>query len=185
MSIRVIAGDLGGRRIPAPSGRTTRPTPARVREAWFSALGKSVQDSLVLDLYAGTGALGIEALSRGARGATFVERDAAAATALGRTLETLGVAEKCTVRRGSVEPFIESLCRTGSDFDIVLADPPYGTGAAVVLVDRFRADPFASILCVEHEPDVLDEVDGQWQRRYGDTALSFVFAKPHEAGNEL
>ena len=168
-----------------PRGRSTRPTPARVREAWFNALGESVRDSLVLDLYAGTGALGIEALSRGACGATFVERDAAVAGALGRTLDELGLTDRCSVRRGTVESFITSLCRTGSDFDIVLADPPYGTGAAVSLVDRFRVDPFASILCVEHEPDVLDAVDAQWQHRYGDTALSFVFAKPHEVRNGL
>ncbi|MEE9208668.1 MAG: 16S rRNA (guanine(966)-N(2))-methyltransferase RsmD [Gemmatimonadota bacterium] len=185
MTIRVIAGDLRGRRIPAPRGRTTRPTPARVREAWFSALGETIRGSLILDLYAGTGALGIEALSRGARGATFVERDAAAARTLNRTLEDLGLVERSTVRRRSVERFIEDLCRTGSEFDIVLADPPYGIGAAVALVDKFREDPFASTLCVEHEPDVLDEVDARWQRRYGDTALSFVFAKPHEVSNEL
>ncbi|MEN8143363.1 MAG: 16S rRNA (guanine(966)-N(2))-methyltransferase RsmD [Gemmatimonadota bacterium] len=185
MSIRIIGGDLRGRRIPAPRGRTTRPTPARVREAWFSALGESVRDSLVLDLYAGTGALGIEALSRGAREATFVEQDAAISRALRRTVEDLGLSQRCTIRRESVQTFLARLSRTASDFDIVLADPPYGTGAAVALADRFRSDPFASILCIEHEPDVLGEVDGQWQRRYGDTALSFVFAEPHEVGNGL
>jgi 16S rRNA (guanine966-N2)-methyltransferase len=124
--MRVIAGRYGGRRLKAPKGRTTRPTSDRVKEALFAMLGE-IEDARVLDLFAGTGALGIEALSRGARRAVFVERDADALKALGANLEDLGlVAEVAEVRREDALDALKAARKRKETYDLVLIDPPYG-----------------------------------------------------------
>ena len=117
--MRVVAGDFKGRRIAAPRGARTRPTADRVREALFSMLG-DVGGARVLDLYAGSGALGIEALSRGAASAVFVERDAQAVAAIERNLEPLDV--EASVARADVARW---LTRAEGRFDLVFCDPPY------------------------------------------------------------
>jgi 16S rRNA (guanine966-N2)-methyltransferase len=118
--MRIVAGEFRGRRLQAPRGSSTRPTADRVREALFSMLG-DVGGLRVLDLFAGSGALGIEALSRGAASAVFVERDHAAVAAIRRNLEAVGVTETA-VRRRDVLGFLGSC--SGS-FDLVFVDPPY------------------------------------------------------------
>jgi 16S rRNA (guanine966-N2)-methyltransferase len=124
--LRVIAGRLGGRRLSAPRGRTTRPTSDRVREALFSMLGQ-IDEASVLDLFAGTGALGIEALSRGAASTLFVERDAGAVAALKENLERLELAEpQARVRVGDALAALRSARRAGETYDLVFVDPPYG-----------------------------------------------------------
>jgi 16S rRNA (guanine966-N2)-methyltransferase len=121
--VRVVAGVYRGRRLEAPAGRSTRPTADRVREALFSILGlAAVDDARVLDLFAGSGALGIEALSRGAREAVFVDSDARAVAAVRRNLETLG-AEADVQRRDA----FEWLAAEPGTFDLVLVDPPYSS----------------------------------------------------------
>src|SRR5262245_37711296 len=106
--MRVIAGELGGRRLQAPRGRTTRPTSDRVREALFAMLGE-LRGARVLDLFAGSGALGIEALSRGAERTVFVERDAAALGALSANLDSLGLGDRCVeVRRADALRALQS-----------------------------------------------------------------------------
>ena len=100
--MRIIAGQLRGRKLKAPSGMHTRPTLDRVREALFSILG-NLRDLRVIDAYAGTGALGIEALSRGAAHASFVENDSAASAVLRDNLETLGVSDRATLIQSSME----------------------------------------------------------------------------------
>ena len=117
--MRVIAGDFKGRRLHTARGMRTRPTADRVREALFSMLG-DVGGARVLDLYAGSGALGIEALSRGAESAVFVERDQRALAALRRNLEAIGA--EVGVRRQDVLRF---LARPAGTFDLVFCDPPY------------------------------------------------------------
>ena len=117
--MRVIAGEFKGRRLRTPRGSRTRPTADRVREALFSMLG-DVSGARVLDLYAGSGALGIEALSRGAESALFVERDQQALAALRRNLEAVGA--NAEVRRQDVLRF---LARPEGTFDLVFSDPPY------------------------------------------------------------
>lgn len=171
--MRVVAGEWGGRRIDAPPGRDTRPTTDRVREAWMSALAGEIPGARVLDLFAGSGALGIEALSRGAEHATFVESAAPALRVLRTNLERLGAGERATVVRGDALRFATSLAP--GEFDLVLADPPYGKGLAATLVERFLERPFARLLCVEHRAsDHLPEAPGGRERRYGDTVLTFV-----------
>jgi 16S rRNA (guanine966-N2)-methyltransferase len=117
--VRIVAGRFGGRRLVTPRGTTTRPTADRVREALFSMLGDP-SGARVLDLYAGSGALGIEALSRGAESVVFVERDPRAAAAIARNLASLGLDEPI-VRRDVVR-FLD---RREGTFDLVFCDPPY------------------------------------------------------------
>jgi 16S rRNA (guanine966-N2)-methyltransferase len=100
--IRIIAGELGGRYIEAPPGRRTRPTAERVREAWFSALGDRLEGATVVDLFAGSGALGLEALSRGAARVHFVETDRRAAESIRRNVQDLGVRDRSRLVRRDV-----------------------------------------------------------------------------------
>ncbi|MCL2769267.1 MAG: 16S rRNA (guanine(966)-N(2))-methyltransferase RsmD [Solirubrobacterales bacterium] len=175
--MRVIAGRWGGRELRAPAGRNTRPTAARVREALFAML-EPLEGATVLDLFAGTGALGIEALSRGAARAVFVERDGGAVRALRGNLSALGVGgEEARVRRQDVAVALGAARRAGETYDLVLIDPPYrgaraGAGAleqalipllapgARVAVESDRRDPLTLALEVVRE------------RRYGDTSIT-------------
>ncbi len=126
--MRVVAGNLGGRRLAAPAGRATRPTSDRVREALFSILGP-LDGERVLDLFAGSGALGIEALSRGARSATFVDSDPRAAAAVRGNLAALGLGGR-VLRRTAHAALREARARAES-YDLVFLDPPYRDAAAL------------------------------------------------------
>lgn len=173
--MRIVGGVWSGRRIAAPAGRQTRPTSDRVREAWMSALGPELQGARVLDLFAGSGALGIEALSRGAAHTTFVESGSPAIAALRRNLLALAVPDGAyRLVRGDVFRFVATAPERG--FDVALADPPYDRGDAARLARAFTDRPFSRILCIEHsraEPVAADPV---WQRRYGDSQLTFLRA---------
>jgi 16S rRNA (guanine966-N2)-methyltransferase len=127
--VRVVAGEFKGRRLHAPRGARTRPTADRVREALFSVLGEGAQGARVLDLFAGSGALGIEALSRGAAEATFVESSPAALRALKANLEALGASAE--VHRGDARRFLGAASRAGRQYDLVFLDPPYRLAAAL------------------------------------------------------
>lgn len=169
---RIIAGRFGGRRLVAPRGRGTRPTADRVREAWMSILGPALPGAVVLDLFAGTGALGLEALSRGAARVDFVERDAGALDVLRRNVADLGVDADCRIIRADALRYVAGL--PPGAYDVALADPPYRDGAAAGLITRFREVPFARILSVEHAASA--PLPGDDTRRYGDTALTFCHA---------
>ena len=183
--MRVIAGSLKGRTIAAPKGRSTRPTSDRVREALFSSLvshlGSDLGSARVLDAFAGSGALGIEALSRGAEHATFVERDSASARTLRANVELLDVQAVSTV----VVADITSLARRGSvpgaPFSLLFADPPYRIDEAEVrgLVDMLAAADClkaGAVIVWEHDantPVTWPEcVRGLSERRYGSTTVS-------------
>jgi 16S rRNA (guanine966-N2)-methyltransferase len=175
--VRVIAGNHGGRRLKAPPGRGTRPTSDRVREAVFGILG-ALDGARVLDLFAGTGALGIEALSRGAAGVLFVERDRAAARVLGENLAALGIgSEVAEVRRGEALGALRAARERGELYDLVFIDPPYRhsrrwgpelsallppllTPGARIVVESDRRSPLAIDLPTATE------------RRYGDTSIT-------------
>jgi len=134
-TLRIIAGDLRGRRIRVPAGETVRPTPDRVREALFSILGPELSGLEVLELYAGSGALGFEALSRGAVRATFIESDDAVRAVLSRNADDLGLAGRCRILAGSVETLLrEGSARLGGPYGLVLADPPYSAPAGKELL---------------------------------------------------
>lgn len=180
--MRIIAGRWKGHRIDAPGGRDVRPTADRVREAWMSALGGRVVDARVLDLFAGSGALGLEALSRGAAHAVFVERDRRALAILRENVAELGAEERARIVSGDVHAFLAELEDAGTRYDIALADPPYAREDAVNLLRRWRARPFAELLCLEHAPGAAERLDGirapAWSRDYGDSRLSFYDARP-------
>ena len=181
--LRIVAGELGGRRISAPPGRETRPTREMVREAWFSALGDAVAQARVADLFAGSGALGIEALSRGAASVDFVESDRRAAAVIRENLEELGVAGRSRLVRRDVAAFLEDALE--EPYDLALADPPYRSGWPRRLAERLAERPFARLLCVEHAPGALEGTAGVvWQRTYGDSALTFLRPPGDGGGGE-
>jgi 16S rRNA (guanine966-N2)-methyltransferase len=169
--VRIVAGEFRGRRLQAPRGVRTRPTADRVREALFSMLG-DVSGARVLDLYAGSGALGIEALSRGAESAVFVERDQQALAALRRNLAAVGAPAE--VRRQDVLRF---LARPEGTFDLVFCDPPYDVAPAVA-ASLSEALP----ALVEENARIVTESDKRnplllslplaVERSYGDTRIA-------------
>ncbi|MFQ5528890.1 MAG: 16S rRNA (guanine(966)-N(2))-methyltransferase RsmD [Gemmatimonadota bacterium] len=173
MTLRVIGGDLGGRRLRSPTGRSTRPTAARVREAWFSALAPHLPGATILDLFAGSGALGIEALSRGAAWARFVESNGAAMKVLRANVVALDIEPRAQLVQGDVFRNVARPTSDGRIFDLALADPPYDTGLARRLVEVWLERPFAGMLCVEHARSELGPAEPDWTRAYGDTELSF------------
>lgn len=170
--IRVIAGEFRSRRLKTPVGDKTRPTAERVREAWFNILQRPVRSARVIDLFAGSGALGLEALSRGATTADFVETNRAALAALKANITTLKVTDRTTIHRVDALKFAEAL-RPGQ-YDVAFADPPYESDAPARLVALFRVAPFARVLSIEHAADRL--IPGDDTRRYGDTAVTFIYA---------
>ena len=124
--MRIIAGEWGGRRIKAPAGRAVRPTTDRVREAWMSALGGRLDGLSVLDLFAGSGAMGFEALSRGAIRCTFVEKDEVACRAIVGNAEKLDQTGVIVIRRDARHALADEVA-AGRRYDLVLVDPPYET----------------------------------------------------------
>jgi len=170
--MRIVAGEFGGRRLAVPRDGRVRPTADRVREAWMSIVAPELPGARVLDLFAGSGALGLEALSRGASHATFVELAPASLEALRGNIDALGVGERAIVRRGEALRFVQGL--DPGAYDVAFADPPYNGDAVDRLVALFRAAPFARILSVEHRAD--RRVEGDQTRRYGDTAVTFCRA---------
>lgn len=123
MNIRIISGIYGGRKIDAPDNSRTHPMSERVRNAMFNSIGGEVQDAQVLDVFAGTGALGLEALSRGAAHATFVEKDRIAQKVLAANIATLGAETTTDIIRTTVNNWLAS--DKGSQYDLILVDPPY------------------------------------------------------------
>ena len=168
--MRIVAGTAGGRRLQVPAGRKLRPTSERVREAVFSSLTSQglVVGARVLDLFAGTGALGIEALSRGAREATFVEADPAAVAAIKANLAGTGLTGGTVV----VADALRFLADPGADFDLAFVDPPYSFNAWRDVLDRL---PSAVAVLESRRP--VDPGPG-WEvtrsARYGDTAVTVV-----------
>jgi 16S rRNA (guanine966-N2)-methyltransferase len=153
--MRVIAGRLRGRSLHSVRGEKTRPTTGRARAALFDWLGPDVADTRVLDLFAGTGAIGIEALSRGARHATFVERDRRACAVLRRNLADLELESLCRVLALEFRRAVARLVREGARFELVVADPPYGEGWVARLLAPDGAARLVApegCLVIEHDP---------------------------------
>ena len=180
-SLKLTGGTLRSRRVPTPRGRAVRPTPARVKEALFSILGTNVDDARVLDAYAGTGALGFESLSRGAREVTFVEADAPTAQAIKLAASDLGVSDRATVL---IAPLERAVARLAGRYDIVFADPPYADAYPQAALRALRArgtiDP-QSLIIYEHSARDPAPTDPQFEvvrtERYGAVALAFMRAK--------
>ena len=174
--MRVTGGSLGGRRLRAPR-EGARPTSDRVREALFARLDP--QGAAVLDLFAGTGALGIEALSRGAERATFVERSARCVDVLRRNLDELGLAERSEVVAADAVAALARLAEQGRRFDLALLDPPYATDdaqRALAALARSELLPEGAMVVVESSrrrpPAAVEGLLAIDERRYGDTLIS-------------
>ena len=170
--MRIIAGEFRGRTLRPPADRRVRPTADRVREAWMSKLAPELDGARVLDLFAGSGALGLEALSRGASHVTFVELGKQSLGALRANIAALDVEDRVTVHRGDAVRFAARQIRMA--FDVAFADPPYGTGQAEELAAIFRRRPFARLLGVEHARTT--DLSGDETRDYGNVALTFLRA---------
>lgn len=176
-SLRVVAGTAGGRRLTAPPGRRLRPTSERVREAVFASLGSlgAVEGATVLDLFAGTGALGIEALSRGAARVTFVDDDPVAVETIRANLAATGLGGDATVVRSDAVRFLDGC---GDTFDVALADPPYTFDRWAAVLVRLRA----GLAVLESAAEI--ELGAGWEavrtRRYGDTVVTL--ARPCSRG---
>ena len=174
--MRVVAGRFGGRRLQAPPGRATRPTSDRVREALFATLGP-LDGAVVLDLFAGSGALGIEALSRGAARAVLVERDARAVGVIRANLEALGVAgDEALVLRMPVRRALRDARERGDAYDLILLDPPYRSDPALgrELSEALPAlvAPDARIVAESDRRAPLElSLPAVHERRYGDTLI--------------
>ena len=169
--MRVVSGELRGRRIESPSGDATRPTTDKVREAVFNALGSlgAVEGARVLDLFAGTGAMGIEALSRGAGHCTFVERDRAALATLRSNIAGLGLGERSTVVAGDATSAMVS----SHPADIVIADPPYGFVDWAGLLSHV---PRGALVILESGSPVAAPAGWEClrEKRYGRTFVAFL-----------
>jgi 16S rRNA (guanine966-N2)-methyltransferase len=171
--MRIIAGRWKGRRITAPPGDLVRPTGDRVREAWMSIVHPLLPDARVLDLCAGSGALGLECLSRGAAECDFVEQSPRVLKVLQANLAALGGHPGATVHRDDAVRLATRL--PAEAYDIAFADPPYDSDTALQLVERWMAVPFATVFAVEHSSAVALPAIGE-TRRYGTTALTFFRA---------
>jgi len=176
--VRIVGGSLRGRALRAPAGAATRPTSEKVREAVFNILG-SVDGDRVLDLFAGSGALGIEALSRGAAHATFVDAAKPAVAAIRGNLRDLGLDDRATVVPGDA---VGGAARHGAigPWRLVFIDPPYRSDLAARAVLALPGDHLASgaVVVIEHDrhntpPETLGSLLRTDQRRYGDTLISF------------
>jgi len=174
--MRIIAGRFKGRKIKAPKGLATRPVLAGVREALFNILG-GVEGTRFLDLFAGTGAVGMEALSRGARSAVFVERGAEQCRVIHENLEAIGV--DAEVIRSEVGRALRRFVEEGREFDIVFADPPYGLGLSQQTIESVCGSGVlagsgllaATVRKSEEVPPEAGDCRKILDRRYGDTRL--------------
>ena len=168
--MRIVGGRWRGRALVSPPDERVRPTTDKVREAWMSIVGSALPEARVLDLFAGSGALGLEALSRGARSADFVDADARSLALLRENVARLGALPLATLHRGDALAFAARLA--AGSYDLAFADPPYHTGAAPRLAELWLATPFAARLSIEHARDEALPPGGE-QRRYGRTMLTF------------
>ncbi|MFI5401083.1 MAG: 16S rRNA (guanine(966)-N(2))-methyltransferase RsmD [SAR324 cluster bacterium] len=188
--LRIVAGQFGGRRIQAPPGRGTRPTAEKVRAALFNALHQwlSLQGARVLDLYAGSGALGIEALSRGAAHVTFVESDPRSAALVRANLKTLGIpAGQATVASGKAVPWLRR-ATDALETQLVLVDPPYAAGeyeSVLQALAEWRGLAPDGIVAVEaparQDIAVPPGLAVLRSKRYGDTQLVYLGKSALEA----
>jgi len=184
--MRVLAGALKGRRLVTPRGTTTRPTADQVRIALMDTLAPRLPGARLLDLFAGAGGVGLEALSRGAAHATFVERDARALAALRQNVEALGVGAVARPMRGDVAAALGTLARAGERFDLVFLDPPYEAGLVEAALDRLGAGDLTTegaVVVAQHPTKrapaaAFGCLAAFRTRRFGETTLTFF---RHEA----
>jgi 16S rRNA (guanine966-N2)-methyltransferase len=171
--LRIVAGEWRGRTIKAPPGSNVRPTRDRIREAWMSIVHPYLPGANVLDLCAGSGALGIEALSRGATLAEFVDNSPESITVLKTNLKTLAATSRAIVHKADAAAFVKRLPERA--FGVAFADPPYATDMAISLANCWLHLPYAVILGIEHSSTITMPPGGD-TRRYGTSSITFYRA---------
>jgi len=178
--LRVISGKLKGRKLFTLKGMDLRPTSDRVKEAIFDILQNSVEGQKVLDLFAGTGAMGIEALSRGAKRAVFVEASPRSLAVLYKNLAVGRLQEQAEVLSREVQAGMKILSERGETFDLIFLDPPYGKGLARKTLQALSGESILApdaLIVAEHSSaedlDVVSFLERIDQRRYGSTLVSF------------
>jgi 16S rRNA (guanine966-N2)-methyltransferase len=190
---RVIAGRAAGRRLAAPPGEGTRPLADRVKQTLFAILEPDLIDARVLDLFAGSGAAGIEALSRGAADAVFVERDGRATRTIAENLRATGLAgPSATVAGAEALAWLGREATGGHRFDIVIVDPPYADTELLVAVLARLGSPDAPLapaarVVAKHfwrdrPPGRIGLLASERERRFGETALTFYRRVAEEVG---
>ena len=185
--MRIIAGQFKGRRLETPTWTGLRPTSDKLRETLFNILAPRIDGALVVDGFAGTGALGLEALSRGAAHVTFVERDARAARLVDKNVESVGAGDRHVIIRAELAGAVRRLTREDQRFDLVFLDPPYGADALIAALDAI--EPVlapGTRLIVEHaRRDAAPERHGALVRTRqvlsGDSALTFYGRAPEDS----
>ncbi len=182
--MRVISGTCKGRRLIAPRGSRVRPALDKVKEAVFDILF-DVSDLTVLDLFAGTGSMGIEALSRGAAQCTFVENNAAACKALHANVEACGLKDRAIAWRCTVASAIARLDARKAVFDLIFVDPPYGKDYVNATLKKLAVSSLVgdtTIVVIEHHPkEPIEPITGMTltdTRKYGQTLISFMEKEP-------
>lgn len=166
--MRIVAGKWAGRELTSPGGRV-RPTAEEVRAAWLGSLAEDLQGARVVDLFAGTGALGLEAMSRGAHRCDFVENGSSAMHALKANIAALRVRDKTRIFRRDALAFATTAA--AGAYDVALADPPYASAQLDRLVEIWQANPFSRVLSVEHGSN--HALPGKpTQQRFGETTIS-------------
>lgn len=179
--MRVITGKSKGSKLTAPKGLHTRPTSDRVKEAIFNILGNISNESQVLDLYAGSGNIGIEFLSRGADKCYFIDYDNNSIKTIKENLEKTRLVEKALVYKNTVEKAIDMLSSKGIIFDYIFLDPPYEKKLIVPILEKISCSKILndkSIIIVEHEsqlllPEIIHDLLKKDSRKYGGTTISF------------
>lgn len=182
MTIRIIGGELKGRKLVTVRGLKTRPTADRVRESIFNILGNSVRAARVLDLYAGTGAMGIEALSRGAESVLFADDHKAALTAIEKNIKACSLENRAGTIKWNVFKNLNIIRSHRPAFNLVFLDPPYNKNMiqpTLSNLSRSRCLENDSRLALEHSPlepipEALPGFKISDQRRYGKTLVSFL-----------
>jgi len=180
--MRIISGISKGKKLRTLRGQSIRPTSDRVKESIFNILGQEVDGKHVLDLFAGTGNLGIEALSRGAVRAVFVEKEKLAIDLIKKNLSHCGFDDRSRIITGTVERAIRLLRRKGEVFDLIFMDPPYQKGLVQKTLDILHTQPLHhedSILVIEHDRrEPLSESMEEWvlvrKRQFRDSVVSFI-----------
>ncbi len=190
--MRIISGMSKGRKLVTPKRYSIRPTSDRVKESLFNILGGEVEAKVVLDLFAGTGNLGIEALSRGAKRVIFVEKGRQALRLIQTNLSQLGLVDRSEILPRDVNRAIGILNQRGECFDLILMDPPYEKGLIQRTLMKLIAHPIYhtdSILVIEHNrreprPHLLDGWNLIRQQKIGDTLLSFLTLQARDQAPE-
>lgn len=173
--MRIVSGTFAGVDLVSP-GTRVRPTSEKLRDVWLTMLERDLAGATVLELFAGSGAVGLEALSRGAASCDFVENDPAALHALKANIARLRVKDRTRIFKRDAIPFVERIDKVA--YDIALADPPYGSRKLDRVVTHWLKHPFSRILAVEHAVDHPIRLKGSRSRTVGDAVVTVMSSMP-------